>query len=65
MDKALLSDEVGYVYLARQMALEGAYMVRMVDGDGWSVTAKMMASESVDLMSELFCAKREIAEMAA
>ncbi|CAG8820770.1 43949_t:CDS:2, partial [Gigaspora margarita] len=31
LDKALLYNEIEYMYLARQMALEGAYMVRVVD----------------------------------
>ncbi|CAG8768907.1 4944_t:CDS:2, partial [Racocetra fulgida] len=54
LDKALFSGEVEYVYLASQVALERAYVVRVADEDGWSVAAKMAASEILDPMSELF-----------
>ncbi|CAG8780048.1 6175_t:CDS:2 [Gigaspora margarita] len=39
LDKAILSGEVEYVYMARQVALERAYIVRVADEDGWSVAA--------------------------
>ncbi|CAG8582930.1 24607_t:CDS:2 [Gigaspora margarita] len=54
LQEALLSGDVKYVYLARQVALERAYVVRVTDEDGWSVAAKMVASETIGPMSELF-----------
>lgn len=65
LDKALLSRQVEYVQLARQVALERAYMVRVADEDGWGVAAKMALDDSTDPMLELFSGKRERARMAA
>lgn len=57
LDKALFSGEVEYVHLAKQVALERAYVVRVADEDGWGMAAKMAASDIMDPMSELFGAK--------
>ncbi|CAG8827275.1 1748_t:CDS:10, partial [Gigaspora margarita] len=65
LDKALLSGEVEYVHLAKQLVLERAYVVRVADEDGWGVAVKMAASDIMDPMSELFGAKRERARTAA
>ncbi|RIB22037.1 hypothetical protein C2G38_2174937 [Gigaspora rosea] len=65
LDKALLTGQVEYVHLARQVALERAYVVRVADEDGWGVAAKMALEDSIDPMSELFSGKRERARMAA
>ncbi|CAG8754777.1 41376_t:CDS:10, partial [Gigaspora margarita] len=44
LDKAVLFGEVEYVYMARQVALEKVYVVRVADEDGWSVAAKLPQS---------------------
>ncbi|CAG8669958.1 hypothetical protein C2G38_2167912 [Gigaspora rosea] len=65
LDKVLLTGQVEYVHLARQVALERAYVVRVADEDIWSVAAKMALEDSMDPMSELFSRKRKRARMAA
>ncbi|CAG8618282.1 42584_t:CDS:2 [Gigaspora margarita] len=65
LDKALFTGEVEYVQLARQVALERAYVVRVADEDGWNVVAKMASGDLLDPMSELFGGEREWARMAA
>ena len=39
MDKALASGDLSYLRLARQVALERAYVVRVADEDGWEVAS--------------------------
>ncbi|CAG8725356.1 30008_t:CDS:2, partial [Gigaspora margarita] len=65
LDKALLTSEVEYVHLSRQVALERAYIVRMVDEVRWCVAAKMLLENSMDPMSESFGGKHEKARIAA
>ncbi|CAG8806242.1 357_t:CDS:2, partial [Gigaspora rosea] len=65
LDKALITGEVEFVHLARQVALERPYVVQVADEDGWSVAAKIAMEESMNPMSKLFSGKRERAKMAA
>ncbi|CAG8497903.1 10751_t:CDS:2 [Racocetra persica] len=37
LDKALVSGDIGYVRLARQVAIEKAYVVRVADEDSWEL----------------------------
>ncbi|CAG8740425.1 41168_t:CDS:2 [Gigaspora margarita] len=64
LDKALLSGEVEYMHLAKQIALERAYMVRVADKNGWGVAAKMAASNIMNPISEFFGTKQEQAKIA-
>ncbi|CAG8708066.1 3645_t:CDS:2, partial [Racocetra fulgida] len=53
MDKALASGDVNYIRMARQVAMERAYVVRVADEDGWKVAAKMANVDGLDPMTEL------------
>ncbi|CAG8813001.1 45462_t:CDS:2, partial [Gigaspora margarita] len=65
LDKALLTGDIEYVQLARQVALERAYVVMVADEDGWNVAVKMASGDWLDPMSQLFSGKRERARVAA
>ncbi|CAG8621552.1 14565_t:CDS:2 [Cetraspora pellucida] len=65
MDKALNTGDVDYLFLARQVALERAYVIRVADEDSWSMAAKMVANNTIDPMSQLFGGNRERARLAA
>ncbi|CAG8463756.1 6458_t:CDS:2 [Racocetra persica] len=64
LDKALLSGDIEYVYLARQVVLERVYVVRVANKDGWSVVFKIASSDN-DPMSDLFGERQEKARLAA
>ncbi|CAG8612330.1 9838_t:CDS:1, partial [Racocetra fulgida] len=64
LDKALFTGDANYVQLARQVALERAYVVRVADEDGWSVAVKMTSGDMSNPILELFSGKRERARMA-
>ncbi|CAG8750207.1 17173_t:CDS:10, partial [Gigaspora rosea] len=56
LDKALFTGDIEYVQLARQVALEKAYVVRVTNEDGWNVAAKMTSGDWLDPMSQLLSA---------
>ncbi|CAG8787218.1 18227_t:CDS:2, partial [Racocetra persica] len=64
LDKALLTGDIAYVHLARQVVMERAYMVRVADEDGWEVASKMATTDLSDPMSEILGSKRERARLA-
>ncbi|CAG8477217.1 14378_t:CDS:2 [Cetraspora pellucida] len=64
MDKALNTGDVDYLLMARQVALERAYVVRVADEDGWGVAVKMASNNTVDSISQMFGGKRERARLA-
>ncbi|CAG8527147.1 18248_t:CDS:2, partial [Racocetra fulgida] len=61
MDKALASSDVNYIRIARQVAMERAYVVRVADENGWEVAVKMANVDGLDPIMELFGSKRESA----
>ncbi|CAG8817820.1 25244_t:CDS:2, partial [Gigaspora rosea] len=65
LNKAFSKGNIEYVYLARQVALERAYVVRVANEVGWNVIAKMASGNLLDPISELFGGKREWARMSA
>ncbi|CAG8828440.1 18201_t:CDS:1, partial [Gigaspora margarita] len=54
IDRALKTEDVEYLLLARQVALERVYVVRVADEDGWNVVTKMASNDLIDPMSQLF-----------
>ncbi|CAG8742605.1 30622_t:CDS:2, partial [Racocetra persica] len=63
LDKALYTDDINYVQLARQVVLERVYVVKVADKDGWNVVVRMVSGDMLDLISELFSRKYERARM--
>ncbi|CAG8806214.1 25959_t:CDS:2, partial [Gigaspora rosea] len=65
LDKALFTGDIEYVQLARQVAFEKAYVVRVADEDAWNVAAKMTSDDWLDPMSQLLSGKCERTRVAA
>ncbi|CAG8479065.1 30112_t:CDS:2 [Racocetra persica] len=58
-NKALASGDMSYIRIARQIAMERAYIVRVTDENSWELAAKMVNVDRLDLMTELFKSKHE------
>ncbi|CAG8848232.1 9085_t:CDS:1, partial [Gigaspora margarita] len=61
----LFASDIEYVQMARQLALERAYVVRVDDEDEWNVAAKMALGNWFDPMSQMFSGKRARAMVVA
>ncbi|CAG8778089.1 19934_t:CDS:2, partial [Racocetra fulgida] len=53
MNKALAFCDINYVYLAKQVILKRAYVIRVADEDSWEVVSKIAIMDGSDLMTKL------------
>ncbi|CAG8498484.1 3505_t:CDS:10, partial [Scutellospora calospora] len=61
LDKVLVSGDLNYVRLARQVALKRAYVVRVADEDSWDIASKMAIGDILNPISELLGSKQKTA----
>ncbi|CAG8629063.1 10448_t:CDS:2, partial [Scutellospora calospora] len=56
--------DLSFVHLARQVALERAYVIRVANENSWDVALKIAIDDTLDPISELLRSKRESTRLA-